>query len=81
MKTEFTKKWIIKTGIPIVESYNGGLTLRALHYRLVAAGMTNDVSHYKKVVNAMIEARWNGEVHFNAFVDHNAKQWVKLNLI
>lgn len=66
----YNKKWIIETGIPIVKSYNGNLTLRALHYRLVAAGMTNDVSHYKKVVNAMIEARWEGLLEFDDFLDH-----------
>ena len=70
MKSPFTKQWILETGIPIVESYNGNLTLRALHYRLVAAGMTNDIQHYKKVVNAMIEARWDGLVEFSAFMDH-----------
>lgn len=69
-KSEFTKAWILETGIPIVESYAGNLTLRALHYRLVAAGMTNDIQHYKKVVNAMIEARWKGSVNFDAFMDH-----------
>lgn len=70
MKKMYNKKWIIETGIPIVKSYNGNLTLRALHYRLVAAGMTNDVSHYKKVVNAMIEARWEGLLEFDDFLDH-----------
>lgn len=69
-KTEFTKKWITEKGIPIVESYHGNLTLRALHYRLVAIGMINDISHYKKVVNAMIEARWEGLVDFDGFMDH-----------
>lgn len=69
-KSIYTKEWILKTGIPIVESYDGNLTLRSLHYRLVAAGMTNDTAHYKKVVNAMIEARWSGEVNFDAFKDH-----------
>jgi len=66
----FTKKWIIEKGIPIVKSYNGNLTLRALHYRLVAQGMTNDINHYKKVVNAMIEARWDGLLYFDDFLDH-----------
>lgn len=66
----YNKKWIIEKGIPIVKSYNGNLTLRALHYRLVAAGMTNDVAHYKKVVNAMIEARWEGLLEFDDFLDH-----------
>lgn len=66
----YTKNWILEKGIPIVKSYNGNLTLRALHYRLVAIGMTNDISHYKKVVNAMIEARWSGSVDFDDFLDH-----------
>lgn len=74
MKTKnqsiYTKHWIIENGIPIVKSYNGNLTLRALHYRLVAAGMRNDTSHYKKVVNAMIEARWDGLLEFDDFLDH-----------
>lgn len=70
LKSPFTKKWILDTGIPIIKSYQGNLTLRALHYRLVASGMTNDISHYKKVVNTMIEARWEGLVDFNDFKDH-----------
>lgn len=69
-KSEFTKQWIIKNGIPIVESYGGNLTIRALHYRLVSIGMTNDNAHYKKVVNAMIEARWEGLTEFDSFQDH-----------
>lgn len=66
----YTKKWIIENSIPIVRSYEGNLTLRGLHYRLVALGMTNDVSHYKKVVNSMIFARWAGLVDFDDFLDH-----------
>jgi len=69
-KSPFTKQWIIETGVPIVESYNGNLTLRALHYRLVSKGMTNNTAHYKKVINAMIDARWDGSVQFDAFMDH-----------
>lgn len=72
MKTEFTKKWILEIGIPIIESYEKGeLTIRALHYQLVSHGMTNDINHYKKVVNAMIEARWDKSVDFDAFSDHD----------
>ncbi len=70
MKSKFTRQWILDVGIPIVKSYNGNLTLRALHYRLVAKGMTNDIKHYKKVVSAMIDARWSGEVNFADFKDH-----------
>lgn len=69
-KSEFSKEWIMQTALPIIKTYPSGLTLRALHYRLVAAGMTNDIQHYKKVVHTMTNARWEGEVHFSAFVDH-----------
>ena len=70
-KSEFTKAWILEKGIPEALSYNGNLTLRALHYRLVSMGMTNDIAHYKKVVNTMIEARWTGQISFDAFMDHD----------
>lgn len=66
----FNRKWIIETSIPIIESYPSGLTLRALHYRLVAAGMTNTIQHYKRVIAAMTKARWENLVPFNAFLDH-----------
>ena len=66
----FDKRWIIKNSIPIVKTYNGNLTIRALHYRLVALGMTNDTQHYKKVVNAMFTARWEGLLDFDDFRDH-----------
>ena len=68
--SNFDRKWIIDNGIPIVGSYHGNITLRALHYRLVSFGMTNDIQHYKKVVSAMTDARWSGELEFSAFVDH-----------
>lgn len=70
MASAFNRAWILEEGIPIVEEYGGGITLRALHYQLVALGMTNDIQHYKKVVSAMIVARWNGSVSMSAFVDH-----------
>jgi hypothetical protein len=70
MKSKFTKQWIIDNGVPIARSYGGNITLRGLHYRLVAKGMTNDVAHYKKVVNAMIAARWEGLIGFDGFMDH-----------
>jgi len=67
---EFTRDWIIEKGLPIVESYDGNLTIRTLYYRLVAAGMTNSQNHYKRVVAAMKKARWDGRVEFDAFQDH-----------
>ncbi len=72
MKDQFTKQWIIETGTPIVQSYGGNITLRALHYRLVAAhGMTNTIRHYRRVVDAMTTARWGGIVAFDDFLDHD----------
>ncbi len=66
---QFNRKWILKIGIPIVESYGGEITLRALHYRLVASGMKNTMQHYKRVIAAMTKARWEGLVSFSSFVD------------
>lgn len=69
---EFTITWIIENSIKIISRYEEGvLTLRALHYQLVAIGMTNTVQHYKRVVGAMIQARWDGIVAFSAFSDHD----------
>lgn len=70
MSSEFDRAWIMKEALPIVESYAGNITLRGLHYQLVALGMTNDVRHYKKVVAAMIKARWDLDLAFDAFEDH-----------
>lgn len=73
-KDEFTREWILTNGVPIVKDYrNEGLdlTLRALHYRLVAAGMTNTIRHYKRVIAAMTQARWQGLVEFDDFKDHD----------
>lgn len=69
-KDLFTKKWIIKNSIDICSNYEDGvLTLRALHYQLVGLGMTNDIQHYKRVVVAMIDARWNQLIRFDQFSD------------
>lgn len=69
---DFTRQWIIDNSIEIVSRYNDGiLTLRGLHYQLVAIGMTNTLTHYKRVVAAMISARWENLVTFEAFSDHD----------
>lgn len=71
-KDLFTKKWIIDNSLQIIERYEKGmLTIRALHYQLVSIGMTNSLSHYKRVVSAMIDARWDGLVDFDTFSDHD----------
>jgi len=70
MKDSYTKKWITDNSIEIVEEYEDGvLTLRSLHYQLVSRGMTNDVQHYKRVVKAMIDARWDEKISFEKFSD------------
>jgi hypothetical protein len=72
MKDAYTKKWIIENSLEIVKEYEKGiLTIRGLHYRLVAAGMTNDLQHYKRVTDAMISARWDGLIDFDTFSDHD----------
>lgn len=71
-KSEFDREWIIANALEEIENYEAGvLTLRALHYRLVGRGMTNDTNHYKKVVSAMKVARWDGRVAFETFSDHD----------
>lgn len=69
-KNEFTKSWIIENAIEICSNYeHGELTLRALHYQLVSIGMINDTNHYKRVVSAMKDARWDGLIAFEQFSD------------
>lgn len=71
-KDIFTRQWIIAKSLEIIPLYDKGvLTLRALHYQLVARGMTNTIQHYKRVVTAMIEARWDYLIAFDAFSDHD----------
>lgn len=69
-KDIFTKEWITENSIIICSRYEDGmLTLRGLHYQLVGLGMTNDLNHYKRVVNSMIDARWNEKINFEQFSD------------
>lgn len=72
MKDEFTRNWIIDNSIDILSNYEDGvLTIRGLHYQLVSRGMTNDIQHYKRVVAATGQARWDGLISFNAFSDRD----------
>lgn len=69
-RDEFTRAWITENAIDVLDRYQKGiLTIRALHYQLVSMGLTNSIKHYKRVVAAMIEARWAGLVDFDAFSD------------
>lgn len=69
-KDIFNKKWITENAISVCGRYaDGVLTIRSLHYQLVGLGMTNDENHYKRVVSAMIDARWDGLISFETFSD------------
>lgn len=69
-KDIFTKSWIINNAVDICSNYDDGvLTLRSLHYQLVGLGMINDIQHYKRVVVAMIDARWDNIISFDQFSD------------
>lgn len=71
-KDEFTREWIIENSVDILSRYEDGvLTIRGLHYQLVSRGMTNDMQHYKRVVAATGQARWDGVISFNAFSDRD----------
>lgn len=71
-KDQYTRQWIIQNAVDVIERYEVGvLTIRALHYQLVGLGMTNTMQHYKRVVEAMIQARWDGTVNFEVFSDHD----------
>lgn len=72
MKDQFNKAWIIANALEEIPNYAPGiLTIRGLHYRLVARGMTNTIQHYKRVVSAMTSARWEGLVDFRTFSDND----------
>lgn len=69
-KDMFTKSWIIENAVDVLSNYEPGvLTIRGLHYQLVSRGMTNDIQHYKRVVAATGQARWDGIIGFDAFSD------------
>ncbi len=69
---KFTRSWIIENSIRICNRYEYGLlTIRALHYQLVGIGMTNTQLHYKRVVGAMIQARWDDVINFEQFSDRD----------
>ena len=69
-KDKFNRNWITQNSIEILKRYEN-ITLRGLHYQLVGLGMTNTMQHYKRVVSAMIKARWEGLISFESFVDHD----------
>lgn len=75
IRDSFTRNWIKENSKKILETYTEGITLRQLYYRLVAIGMTNDIQHYKRVVSAMTDARWDESVDIEAFIDRERSMY------
>jgi hypothetical protein len=71
----YDRSWIIENSKKILEEYTGGITVRQLHYRLVAIGMINDMNHYKRVVTAMTKARWDDIVDMESFIDRERSMY------
>lgn len=68
---KFTRTWIINNSLRELRNYrNGEITIRGLHYRMVALGMTNSNTHYARVKSAMTYARRNGQVPYEQFTDY-----------
>lgn len=67
-KDGFTKDWIIKNTQEVMAQYQT-MTVRQLHYRLVARGMSNTQQNYKRIVAITSEMRWNGILNFDQFDD------------
>lgn len=71
----YTRQWIIENAERILQEYTESITVRQLHYRLVAIGMINDYNHYKRVVNAMTQARWDNVISMEAFIDRERQMY------
>ena len=68
---KFNRAWIISNSLQELYNYqNGEITIRGLHYRMVARGMTNSDTHYARVKSAMVFARRNGQVAYEQFSDY-----------
>lgn len=68
---KFTRSWIIRNSLAELQNYNDGeITIRGLHYRMVARGMTNSDTHYSRVKSAMVFARRDGQISYTQFADY-----------
>lgn len=71
IQDKFNRNWLISNALEELENYrNGEITIRGLHYRMVARGMTNSMTHYGRVKSAMVFARRNGDVSYSQFSDY-----------
>lgn len=67
----FTRGWIIRNSLAELRNYSSGeITIRGLHYRMVARGMTNSDTHYARVKSAMVFARRDGQINYDQFSDY-----------
>ena len=71
----YNRQWIIENAEKILQEYAEPITVRQLHYRLVAIGMINDYNHYKRVVNATVQARWDDVIPMEAFIDRERQMY------
>ena len=71
----YNRQWIIENAEKILQEYAEPITVRQLHYRLVAIGMINDYNHYKRVVNATVKARWDDVIPMEAFIDRERQMY------
>lgn len=68
----FDRNWIIANSLEELKNYSyGEITIRGLHYRMVARGMTNSNTHYSRVKSAMVFARRNSLIEYEQFSDHD----------
>lgn len=72
-KKDYDKDWIIEKSVEILKTYSDPITVRALYYLLVTRGMTNDPYIYKKMDDYMVDARWDGIIPFEAFIDRDRR--------
>jgi hypothetical protein len=67
---EYGGAWIVSKAGEILATYGGqAITVRQLYYRLVSIGLPNNIQSYKRVVKSTTEARWQGKIAFEAFLD------------
>lgn len=71
----YNRQWIIENAEKILQEYAEPITVRQLHYRLVAIGMINDENHYSRVKKAMAKARWDNVISFEAFIDRERQMF------
>lgn len=68
---KFTRSWIIRNSLAELQNYSDGeITIRGLHYRMVARGMTNSDTYYSRVKSAMVFARRDGQISYIQFADY-----------